>query len=220
MSVDRNIVYDRLTYIENNVSIWDMKRTFTGDRLAGTLAGLTSIMFKNINQLTGMDTGVHVDYMLKDHLLKLGVKIYLEISTGNKISINIRYDDTSYRVAMSNYYVDSVKYDDIIRKNYIVYPHNDEFGWWIDNGNNESYALYSFKSYDFVLGFIDICNSYNVDFRDYILGPIFKREDGKDVIYNIPGYDIEEIPKLKRVAPVGAFYTGLYESDPNAEDYD
>src|SRR5436853_3777245 len=55
----------------------------------------------------------------------------------------------------------------------IYKPDNGYYGWWISK-NAELYYLYQFQNTDFIRGFISICQSYNVDFRDFIAGLPFK----------------------------------------------
>jgi hypothetical protein len=77
------------------------------------------------------------------------------------------------------------------------------------------YQLYRFKTYDFVKGFIAAAKAFGVDFRSYMWGTPFQSTPrGEPLIYNIPGYDINETVEAR--PPIGAYYTGSYE----ATDYD
>lgn len=74
---------------------------------------------------------------------------------------------------------------------------HDRFGWWIEHAMfQDSYQLFEFDNAQFVQGFISICNAFQVDFRNYILGPPFKYDHNNNEVtyYNIQGYDIEPIP--------------------------
>jgi hypothetical protein len=74
---------------------------------------------------------------------------------------------------------------------------------------------------DGVQGFISICNAFDVDFRDYIIGTPFKYIQNTIVNYQIEGYDIEPFNSEIRIpAPIGAYYVDRNEADPTGEDFE
>ncbi|CAH6419464.1 Hypothetical protein HVR_LOCUS644 [uncultured virus] len=92
------------------------------------------------------------------------------------------------------------------------------FAWGIYNPNLihkldlTSYDLYMFQSFEFIQGFISVCDAFQVDFREYSLGLPFRTEQGRNVFYGIEGYDVDSvIQKVREPAPTGAYYTYNYE---------
>jgi len=146
----------------------------------------------------------------------------VEIVTEEGLVIDIYIDDpeTLYQ-ALRNYVAGQANTSDIIDRMDNILPLDEgSFVWWISYPlTGDTYELYSFNSAEFVQGFISMCNAFNVDFRDYILGSPFKYVTQEPTYYQVEGYDIEPIPRPKREAPVGPFYTAQYEADPNAEDF-
>ena len=68
-------------------------------------------------------------------------------------------------------------------------PEKNKYGQWIfiiDNG----YWLLQFSSDAFTRGFMYLCNSLNIDFRDFFAGPPFKFFNDNKVYYGIEGYAI------------------------------
>jgi hypothetical protein len=71
----------------------------------------------------------------------------------------------------------------------------DYFCWWGQSlDTDEILDLYTFRTPDFIRGFISMCNACQVDFREYVLGPPLKMIDGSNQFYRIAGYDISPIP--------------------------
>lgn len=136
------------------------------------------------------------------------------------------WEDDAYDLALTVYYIEAERYEDIINNNYDTYalqPPEGAFAWWVSIGD-DSYGFYEFESLQFIQGFISICNAFNVDFRDAILGPPFTYDVdlGKQTFYSIEGYDIAPIPITKNAIPMGTFnselYPELYEDDPYIMD--
>lgn len=199
LSIEDNFMYNSFTYIINNNPLWRILGPISGDTIAGMLVGLTSIF--------GM--------------VKTNEEIEIISQETNDI-LYISASNNSYRLALANYYIDTVSYDDILNDNYIISPYRRSYGWWIDTGNQVDYGLYSFRTVEFIYGFIGICDKFGVDFRDYILGPPFKYDEfqGTNIFYGIEGYDINSNLKYRQPASVGAYYTRVYEADPYGEDYE
>ena len=107
-------------------------------------------------------------------------------------------------------------------QNYL--PETGFFGIWIKN-NFGSFDLYTFKTFDFIKGFVTLCDNFSVDFRDYILSMPF---DSNGNEYGIENYDIlsfnEAIANVLDTkdldAPGRPFYTSnlIYEADANNFD--
>lgn len=206
MSIEAGTIYDSMTYSRNGVSRWTIQGPVSGDQVAGLVVGFATILKSTNNQIG----------------LKFNDTIDLLVNEGKRLITIQLQNENSYRLALTDYYIYTVNRDEIISKTYDILPHTASFGWWIEQSLNTSYALYSFQSYEFIQGFITSMNTFGVDFRNYILGPPFTYELNQKapVYYMIEGYDIDPIPSQKIPAPVGAFYTGLYEADPYGEDFE
>lgn len=70
-----------------------------------------------------------------------------------------------------------------------IYPTTKPYGIWVDRyGNIGRYDFITFTRADeFMQGFISMCIAFQVDFRNYILGPPF---DENGIEYNVVGYYI------------------------------
>lgn len=206
MSIEAGTIYDSITYSRDGVSRWTIQGPLYGDQVAGLVVGLGTIL-KSINNNIRSQFNDTIDI-----LTNRGRRL---------IKIQLRNDDL-YRLALTDYYIYTVNRDEIISQTYDIRPHTVSFGWWIEALPNTSYSLYSFYSSQFIQGFITSMNTFGVDFRNYILGPPFTYELNKKapVYYTIEGYDIDPIPAQKIQAPIGAFYTGLYEADPYGKDFE
>lgn len=208
MSIDSEVVYDTVTYIRRNKIIWSISGPFTGDMVAGIVTGLTALTQGTINYS-------------------------IQITSQNNILEY--YNRRTYNICLANYYIGFDSYVNIVNRNpmdaphgiasttfvnnSILHPRHNQTGWWIKYDMSVD-ELYSFQSNDFVQGFIHVCNVFNLDFRDYIVGPPFKYDPitRQYIFESIEGYDIEPIPSPKKPAPIGAYYSGTYEAD--AEDYE
>ncbi len=181
---------DGLSITQNGVIIWSNKGIISNDYVAGTLVGARNILLdrKDNNKYDANIKDEHVSFDL--------------------------LNNQKYVMTMTDYILDSAKEDDIINRRIINYPMGTSLGWWIQKSSDGEYYLYMFGSSDFIQGFIDICDFFEVDFRDYILGTPFIYNDQTKMFeyYYITGYDVEPIPLPIADAQVGAFYTGSYEN--------
>lgn len=203
MSIEAGTIYDSLTYSKNGTVRWTIQGPLVGDQVAGLIVGLVTI--------------------IKASKTSLSNDIVTILANRGKRSITILlYDDNSYRSALTDYYIYSVNREEIISQTFDIRPHTSSFGWWIEDPSNANYSLFSFQTTEFIQGFITAMNTFGVDFRNYILGPPFTYElnQNNPIYYTVEGYDIDPIPLPKIPAPIGAFYTALYEADPNGEDFE
>lgn len=86
----------------------------------------------------------------------------------------------------------------------------DLYAWGILNNNK--YDLYGFESAEFIAGFIYVCETFDVDFRDYTESGPFKTIDGFNTFFNIEGYDLDPIVVPSQNFNVGPYYTGSYQT--------
>jgi hypothetical protein len=177
---------------QNNFKvIWTASGPLSSETIIGLLVGLKAMINKNYSRLSPVLEIVH--------------------SVGKIFTIDIIAD----HIPILNNYIEY----NAIPYNYLTeyYAPPGYYGWWIKNPSDNLYNLYKFQSNDFIQGFISAFNIFNIEFRDYIAGPPFHTEISSDgiktnIFYNIEGYDIQSLVKVRRVpAPVGAFYTNSYE---------
>lgn len=183
--------YDGLNVTKNDIIIWSQSGPISNDYSAGALIGLRNILLDQKDNSTYIASIIIGTETVKFNLL----------------------NNQEYTMILTDYILDSAKEDDIINRKIIDYPMGSSLGWWIQKSVGE-YYLYLFATLGLIQGFVDICDFFNVDFRDYILGsPFTYDQDSKTFInYYIDGYDVEPIPIPDENAPVGPFYTGVYES--------
>ena len=97
--------------------------------------------------------------------------------------------------------------------NYDIVPKN-KMGFWIKYNNMmELYIADNFFLHDFLSAFIETCDKYNYDFRDFIASFLI---DDKGKAFGIKGYDL--IFDAQEDIDYYPFYTNIY--DGEVEDYD
>jgi hypothetical protein len=64
-------------------------------------------------------------------------------------------------------------------------PEPGQYGLWMNSGKRFYYSLYAFRKPSFIQGVISICNTFKVDFRNYIFGLPF---DGNGNQYALGDY--------------------------------
>ena len=63
-------------------------------------------------------------------------------------------------------------------------PKPGRYGLWMHSGKKYYYSLYTFRKSSFFQGIISICNSFGVDFRNYIYGLPFDGEGNQYALHN------------------------------------
>jgi hypothetical protein len=175
--------YSSLAFFEyenrQDTAYWVIQpgESLSGDLVAGLLAALDSIH---------NDLEVNWDYDRQ-----------MVVQVDNEETIEIDFDEQQASSSMPGYYVGRISLISMElggRAAHRIAP--NRFGWWLKSNpqNPDVYYLYTFESPEFVQGFISMCQSFKVDFRDYILGPPFKWANGRPVYYAIQGYPIDPIP--------------------------
>lgn len=206
-----NFIYadDVIKYVEQDLMTWNIERKMSGDLVAGLFIALSMLIdfMKNNGNIPGGHRGVELflDDGTESFFFHFG-QTEMEAQTHYNLSMGAE---------------EFTDIDDIIFGFRVPSPLEDMFGWWISTGNGDRdfFYLYTFRTPEFIQGFISMCDAFNVDFRDFILGNPFKINNGVRTDYNIEGYDIEPIPRFRRPAAVAPFYTERNEADPGAVDY-
>lgn len=217
MSIESQTVYQALTFYANDLTnrdnniTWTIPGPLSGDLMAGLLVGLDTVLS---DLLTNFGTYEH-DYRL-DVVLEEGRRL---------ITIDLVHE--MIRDIIPDYIVD--KAQEITEMVTMLQERldSDTFAWAITDYNTtnlgpaDSFVVYKFQSADFVQGFISICTGFNVDFRNYVVGPpfVYNQETQDVTLYSVEGYDIEPLPVPRRIAPPTPFYTFAHETDPYAQDY-
>jgi len=122
-------------------------------------------------------------------------------------------DDTNYINDKTQYYVDSnadvssFRIVDSIREEDInsnlcgkLLP--GQRGIWLHSGTRFYYSLYGFRTAYFFQGIISICNSFGVDFRNYIYGLPFDGEGNQYALSDyvmVPFQLVQDAPDLDDV---------------------
>lgn len=86
-------------------------------------------------------------------------------------------DISSYRLA-----AEISEYD--IKNKIVVYLEEGQFGVWLKGERRSHYGLYVFQTNSFFQGFVSICNTFEVDFRDYLYGYPFDRNGDLYIMSN------------------------------------
>lgn len=168
--------------------VWTLNGPFSGDFIAGLLVGMRILMTDILNKR-----------------IKSRYSIYV---VKKKFSIHINILDLQGLINILHNYI---VVDNIEDNNIDIYTTSAEhIGWWIRSSINNLYNLYKFTQSDFIQGFITICNSLQIDFRDYIAGhPFSVDKDNNKIFYDIIGYDIDLFnPPQKTPQQLEPFYTG------------
>lgn len=218
MSINAFSVYNTLSYFYRDTLILKIDGPFSGDLIAGTIAALTLILptlYKNERDL--LDNNIIISPDPVDRNNPFDYRIFQILSDWYKL--------------LGNYVINTgVPVDQFNNYNQMI----NDYGWWVTQQlYNTNYGtkyefytqhtLYKFSSIDFIQGFISTFDSFNLNFRNFILGGPFKyNSKTKQIItIEIEGYDIEPFTiKSKIPAPIGPYYTGIYEADPDAVDFD
>lgn len=205
MYIEPIAVYDAFSFTNQDTGEqWTIQGPLSGDLVAGLLVGM-HILITNmlVNSAYVYNTPNIVEIISKTGIIRA---IFYHATNINSQPNKI----------LRNYMTNFNSADGLT-----VHTHGI-FGWWLYSPMNAfSYDLYIFESADFVQGFVSMCRAFGVDFRNFTLGPPYKFyvEDMEPRYYEVEGYDIEPIPIVKRRAPVGPFYTNVYEADPDAVDF-
>ena len=86
--------------------------------------------------------------------------------------------------------------------------------------NSQTYDMCVFTNYEYVDGFIKMCELFKVDFRDYTIGSPFILIDNKNFELGISGFDIEPLKTdYSRPASEMPYYTGVHEDDIDGIDF-
>jgi hypothetical protein len=105
-------------------------------------------------------------------------------------------DDLNFETKYGNYYLDSDAdvssfrlvndiVEDEIRNNSAGRLRLGQYGLWMKSNKQFYYSLYAFETNYFFQGIVSICNSFEVDFRNYVYGFPF---DGNGNQYSLLGY--------------------------------
>jgi hypothetical protein len=212
MSINSNLVYTNLTcqIIYNlpgaDEPQWLINGPLSGDLVCGLLMGLQLMCLVIILIKMGNDRRYYnIDEF--EHIPDIGYFVNIEsinkFDHKNDISIESRGNNIQeYYLAVKDYFQYTAYDPDMIAeimRNFYYQPLDTEnYYWWISNTINDvnSYNLVSFKTNEFVQGFISMCNGFNVDFREYVLGYPFKFSNDKQgpIFYGIEGYNIDPFP--------------------------
>jgi hypothetical protein len=111
-------------------------------------------------------------------MLAVGVVIVEELNKGYYMTTNV--DVSKYRLLRE------IEHDNIqmASKDKL---YDDEYGMWIKSNIEPYYNLYKFNTNYFFQGVISMCNTFSVDFFDYIYGFPF---DGYGNLYALSGYNM------------------------------
>lgn len=182
LAIQPGVTYDEFTFmsdIDENYVDWDIYwsiEELSGDLVAGLLVGINLLIDDIIPN--GEDT-------LRENIIR--------IDYGNSV-IGHNLHEKGIENILRNYIAENVQYNEIVNKT-VDLPITNDFLWWLPNLVDNTFILYKFQTPEFIQGFISTCNGFNVDFRDYILGPPFKVNDqGQEIYYDIQGYDITHVP--------------------------
>jgi hypothetical protein len=228
MSINPNTTYKSFLtfrYAPNPNILWVMRGQFSGDLIAGLLI--------SINVMNNDDRNDPYNNNIID-----AVEVIYDRGT----SEFSEFFELKTDIILENYIIAK----NITRDNMNNYhPEVDSYGWWLikktksspttrcelcshpqrilDPQEKELYTLVSFRTAEFIQGFISTCNAYNIDFRDYVLGSPFKYiyETQQIINYTIEGYDLEPYNVIRRIpAPIGAYYIDRNEADVAGVDFE
>lgn len=210
MSIEAGSTYEAFTFYteQGNNPLWTIQGPLSGDLVAGLLVALNVVM----------------DDLNENFDVKYGSSRAEIIGERGRFTLTIYMTDIGpFLIALQDYKILIDREKDVreIMAEGSRQPRGN-YAWWVtDVLAGIGFELFTFSSADFVQGFISMMNAFNVDFRDYTLGPPFKYEDDtrEPTYYSVEGYDIEPIPENRREAPPTPFYAGAYEVDPGGEDY-
>jgi hypothetical protein len=233
MIIDPESYYDYLTLHRNGSILWTINGPLSGNLVAGLSMGIFTM----------------IDFMSKDSPFPYHATEIIEIGTYHDPT-NIYHSPTSHILidfsskipqyasklekSLGNYII-ATRADP---SDYLKYnPDDNNFAWWITNyaesyrqlnkqtGELVAYNRYTvcrFSDQDFIRGFITICDSYNIDFRNVSLGKPFTYNTTmrKRIYHDIPGYDTTHFTLTPRIpAPIGPYYIEDYETGPFGRDF-
>jgi hypothetical protein len=141
---------------------------FTGDQVAGMYvavrAMMNSIIFDN-------------EYDYRDMCVHCGSGSYARkicSSDGDDIMLNF----------LRNYIIYTVR--ELTNSVALANIPYDRYGMWMQNPVTYMYELVVFDSSEFIQGFITICNAFQVDYHDYVIGNIAKYDNmGNAILYQV-----------------------------------
>jgi hypothetical protein len=178
MSINPDIIYQSLILLYSPVkpfavitteSLWRIKGPFHGDLVAGLIVSLYQILMEII-------------YSAPQYQNLGAFHIYVD-----DIIITLRAygGDGGFHEIMRNY----IKFVGIYSFQIDgYYPDNDMYGWWIINPpEKHQYTLYTFRSAEFVQGFISICEAFGINYENKALSYPFTYDENTDTITQ---YDI------------------------------
>lgn len=185
--------------------LWELTGPFQGDFVAGVVAGLYILLKDHV--IRGGGGGKDSSHRISAHIDgDASASIYVPVG-----------DDAGYRVAMAPYLGHtSVPASEV--SEYLAPP--DGYAWWFRD--QDLYDMYVFSDPEFPQGFISVCESFEVDFRDYSAGPPFSLDlqTGDNVPLTVTGYDIAPFQPQQIVAASPApYYTMIMEGDRYAVNF-
>lgn len=146
----------------NNNTYWTLEHTFSSDLLAGLLAAGC----------------LYISYIEEDNQSKQDLRF--KIHSPEKSGIKLLSD-------FDNSYISYKSYDEYNTAD--IYPIQGKYGIWIVSPTDLDDLRYDFVTFtnpqDFMRGFISMSNAFQVDFTEYILGPLY---DFDGLEYDIDGY--------------------------------
>jgi len=187
---------------DGHVVLWELTGPFDGDFVAGVVAGIYILLKDSV-----INYGAESKHRISAHIDgDASASIYVPVG-----------DDAAYRVAMAPYLGHVGVSGDAIPE-YQAPP--DGYAWWLRD--QTLYDMYVFSDPEFPQGFISVCDSFEVDFRDYIAGPPFSLDPqtGENVPLIITGYDIAPFrPEPILAAAPAPYYTMIIEGDRFAVNF-
>jgi len=130
----------------------------------GSPDSIWSIDLDDIELLAGMLAG------------SVGILSDLNAGTGGYY-LDSNADVSSYRLAS-----EISEYD--IKNNVTIYLEEGQFGVWLKGQRRSHYGLYVFRTNSFFQGFVSICDTFQVDFRDYLYGYPFDHNGDRYIMSN------------------------------------
>ncbi len=163
----------------------------------------------------------HVDQITFNHLWSIDGPFTMDFAAGFIFSVYSILQDQqiniTLKVGKKQHIINNDNYTNYL-KTYIVKntknkQNNKGYHWWIKY--NDTAMLVLFNTSQFIDGFVVGADTFKVDFRDYIYGPVFKN----GIEYNIEGYDIMSLNHLQ-FPPLGPFSSGYPNGAPYGDDYE
>lgn len=234
MSIDPWSYYNHLTLHRNHSILWTINGPLSGNLIAGLSMGIfTMVDFMSINS----PIPYKPSEMIEIGTYQNQTNIYHSPKSDSSrilIDLSSKIPSSTIENPLGNYIIAT----DADPSDYLKYnPDDNHFAWWITNYSesyrqidrqtgkltaNNRYTVCRFSNQDFIRGFITICDSYNIDFRNVSLGKPFTYDTTtrKRIYHDIPGYDTTHFTLTPRIpAPIGPYYIEDYENDPFGGDF-